>query len=197
MSNPIPSHPTVAPRRLHRLSALVVAAVAALGSAHAGLRVERLAVTRRRGVYYLSGRLHIAPNSTVRHALLHGIPVTLNLKIRIVDSPSFLFWGGTAARIDQRYRIAYHTVLERYVVRNLATGVQTSYPTFERVVLALQRLHQIPLVDTSLLAPHQHYRVRARIVLRVDNIPHALRWLVGLWTNWESSSPWTSARLAP
>jgi hypothetical protein len=197
MSKPTPFHPSATSRRLHRLSALALATAAALGPAHAGLRVERLAVTQRRGVYYLSGRLRIAPNTTVRHALLHGIPVTLDLKIRIVDSPSFLFWGGTAARIDQRYRIAYHTVLERYVVRNLATGVQTSYPTFERVVLALQRLHQIPLVDTSLLAPHQHYRVRARIVLRVDNIPHALRWLVGLWTNWESSSPWTSVRLAP
>ncbi len=197
MSPPTPLYPAPA-RRRHRLPALALLAAGALtGVAHAGLRVDRLIVTRQHGVYYLNGRLHIAPGHTVRRALLHGIPVTLSLKIDIVGARTFLFWGGTVARIDQRYRIAYHTVLGRYVVRDLETGVRTSYPTFGRVVLALQHPHGIPLVDTTLLTPREHYRVRARINLHVDDIPHALRWLAGLWTHWESSSPWTSARLAP
>lgn len=181
-----------------RLAILALLAAATLaGVAHAGLRVEGLVVVRRHGVYYLHGRLQIAPNRTVRHALLHGIPITFSLKIHIVDGHTFLFWGDTLARIDQRYRIAYHTVLGRYVVRDLETGVQTSYPTFARVIMALEHPHEIPLVDSSLLRAGGHYRLRARITLHVDDIPHALRWLAGLWTNWESSSPWASTRLVP
>jgi hypothetical protein len=194
----IPQSPLHRARRPFRLPVLAFAVAATMtGVAHAGLRIERLVVKRRHGVYYLNTRLHIVPNRTVRHALLHGIPITLSLKIHLDGEDGFLFWGDTVARIDQRYRIAYHTVLGRYVVRNLETGVQTSYPTFGRVVFVLEHLRGIPLVDSALLSPHERYRVRARVNLHVDDIPNALRWLAGLWTNWESSSRWASAPIDP
>lgn len=183
--------------RIRRLPVLLLAAAGLLaGPARAGLVVERLDVTRVHGVYYLSGRLVIDPGRTLRRALLHGIPVTLDLKIRIVDRDAFLWWG-TVAQIHQRYRIAYHTVLGRYTVHNLETGVRTSYPSWARVRAALERPRGIPLVDRSLLKPRARYRVRVRLELHVDDIPHALRWIAGLWTNWKSRGPWTSVPLAP
>lgn len=188
--------PVIPKRHINSLISLIVLGLLC-GAAHANLEVEHPVVRRTRGVYYLSTHLKIDPDKTLLHALRHGIPVTLDLEIKIINHDSFLFWGGSVAHINQRYRISYHPVLGRYVVEDLQTGVTVSYPSFTRACRALRHLKDIPLVDEALLNPHDHYRLRVRLILHLDDIPHALRWIAGLWTTWRTTGPWVTVSLTP
>ena len=87
------------------------------------------------GVYLLSARLHLPLNGKLREALKDGVPLTLELELEVNTSRRFWLDEGVAS-LRQRYQLQYDAVSDRYLVRNLNSAQQTSFPTLDDAQVA-------------------------------------------------------------
>jgi hypothetical protein len=77
------------------------------------------------------------------------------------------------------------------------SGEQTAYSTFDSALEALSSLHDLPVLDQSLLDPSEEYEVRLRVTLDVRTLPETLR-VVLFWTdNWRQRTGWYLWPLKP
>ena len=94
------------------------------------------------------------------------------------------------ATLEQQYEVVFHALSENYLLRNLNSGEQTAYETFDAALEALATLRDVPVLDQSLLDPAEQYEVRLRATLDVRTLPETLR-LVLFWTdNWRQRTDW-------
>lgn len=144
-------------------------------------------------VYYLTARVDYALNDAALEALESGVPLTFELQIE-VNRKRFLN-DPNVAELLQRYELEFHALTDRYIVTNLNSGEQHSFPTLMGALQELGRVDRLPVLDRALLRPGKDYDIRVRAVLDVRDIPAALRWLL-FWTNdWRIDSDWYKWRL--
>jgi hypothetical protein len=78
----------------------------------------------------------------------------------------------------------------RYLVRNLNSGEQASYPTLDDAVEQLSHLSGLPVLDQALIETDRRYEFNLRVTLDMGDIPDALRVLM-FWTDdWHRVSEW-------
>jgi hypothetical protein len=81
-------------------------------------------------------------------------------------------------------------VSDRYLVRNLNSGEQNSFPTLDAAVEQLLHLSGLPVLDQALIETGRRYEFNLRITLDLGDIPDALRILM-FWTDdWHRVSEW-------
>lgn len=140
-------------------------------------------------VYLLNARLDFTLPEGARAAILDGVALTLDLEIEV--NRARRFWlDDTVATLEQHYELVYHALSERFLVRNLNSGEQTSWPTLEDAVESLQVVDRLPILDQSLVLPDFRYEVSLRGRLDVRNLPEALR-IVLFWVDdWRQQTDW-------
>ena len=140
-------------------------------------------------VYMLNARLDFALPEGARAAILDGVALTLDLEINV--NRARRFWlDDTVATLEQHYELVYHALSERFLVRNLNSGEQTSWPTLEDAIESLQVVDRLPILDQSLVLPDYRYEVSLRGRLDVRNLPEALR-IVLFWVDdWRQQTDW-------
>ena len=140
-------------------------------------------------VYMLNARLDFTLPEGARDAILDGVALTLDLEIEV--NRARRFWlDDTVATLEQHYELVYHALSERFLVRNLNSGEQSSWPTLEDAVESLQVVDRLPILDQSLVLPDFRYEVSLRGRLDVRNLPEALR-IVLFWVDdWRQQTDW-------
>jgi hypothetical protein len=140
-------------------------------------------------VYMLNARLDFALPEGAKAAILDGVALTLDLEIEV--NRARRFWvDDTVATLEQHYELVYHALSERFLVRNVNSGQQTSWPTLEDAVESLQVVDRLPILDQSLVLPDFRYEVSLRGRLDVRNLPEALR-IVLFWVDdWRQQTDW-------
>jgi len=133
------------------------------------------------GVYLLNARLHLPLTEKMRAALADGVALTLTLEIEVNSARRF-WTDETVASLVQRYQLQYHAVSERYLIRNLNSGEQTSFPTLDDAIEHLGRISGLPVLDQALTEKNRRYDFSVRAVLDVGDMPYALRVLM-FWTD--------------
>lgn len=140
-------------------------------------------------VYMLNARLDFALPEGARVAILDGVALTLDLEIEVHRARRF-WLDDTVATLEQHYELVYHALSERFLVRNLNSGEQTSWPSLEDAVESLQVVDRLPILDQSLVLPDFRYEVSLRGRLDVRNLPEALR-IVLFWVDdWRQQTDW-------
>lgn len=129
------------------------------------------------GVYLLSARLHLPVTERMRTAINDGVPLRVELEIE-VNSARRYWTDETVAALVQRYELQYDAVSDRYVVRNLNSGEQTSFPTLDAAVEQLTRISGLPVLDRSLISDGRRYEFSMRGVYDLGDMPAALRVLM-------------------
>jgi hypothetical protein len=148
------------------------------------------------GVYLLNANLHLVLPDGARHAVQDGVALTLHSEIELQRARRW-WLDDTIATLEQNYELVYHALSEHYLVRNLNSGEQTAYGTFDAALEALSSLHDLPVLDQSLLDPREEYEVRLRATLDVRTLPETLR-VVLFWTdNWRQRTGWYTWPLKP
>ena len=109
------------------------------------------------GVYLLSGWIEFRLSSDTRTALESGVPLTIRLEVEVIRDRRFWF-DREEAGLEQAYQLEYHALSERYLVRNLNSGEQTSFATLFSALNHLGRIDELPLIDASLLEPDDRIR---------------------------------------
>lgn len=146
------------------------------------------------GVYYLDAWIEFRLSTEARAALQSGLPITIELDVELLHVRRF--WVDTEnASLSQKYQLDYHALSERYIVRNLNSGEQSSFATLFSALNSLGRVNRLPLIDATLLEPNTRYDIRVRAVLDTEQLPGPLRLLAFWRRDWSIASDWYRWRL--
>lgn len=141
------------------------------------------------GVYQLSATLVFDLPEGARRVLREGVPLTLGLEI--VMHRSRRFWlDETVAALEQRYELAYHALSERYLVRNVNSGQQSSFATLDAALDSLRVVGNLPILDQALVLPEARHEISLRAHLDLHTMPDALRFIVFWSENWRQDTEW-------
>jgi len=141
-------------------------------------------------VYLVNADIDYSLTKPVLDALHNGVPLTIELRIELVQNREWPWWDETVAVIKQRYRLRYFALAQHYVLSNLNMGVESSYQTLESALEALGRLKELPLLDQNLLPSGNDYIARMRVALDIESLPAPLRLLAYLSSRWRLTSEW-------
>jgi hypothetical protein len=147
-------------------------------------------------IYVLNAQLLFTPPAAVEQSVRDGVTLNMELQIRIGHARSW--WRDEVlAQLQQHYELLYHSVSQRYLVRNVNSGAQASYATFAEAIASLQHIENLPVIDQDLLPPDPRNEVSMRATVSVRSIPRALG-LVLFWVdNYSLTSEWSTWLLQP
>jgi hypothetical protein len=143
----------------------------------------------KNGVWYLNARIEYRLSEETREALESGVPLTIRLEVELVESRRW-WMDDTSAELRQTYRLEYHALSERYLLRNLNSGEQISFATLFSALNFLGRVQDLPLIDAALVDPESEYVVGLRAVLATEEFPGPLRLLAFWRRDWSLRSEW-------
>jgi hypothetical protein len=154
------------------------------------LEVRSAYVNVDRGVFLLHARVEYPVNPAIRLALRDGISLTFDLDIR-VDHERHLWFNANVMQLTLRRQLSFHAVSDRYVVREVHSGEQETFPTLEEALAYLGKVDDYPILVEPQL-DGGNYIVSVRAGVRRGKLPASLRALL-FWTNdWHRVSEWYS-----
>ena len=146
-------------------------------------------VERAEGVYQLTATLDFDIGEGARAAVRDGAPFTLHLEIVVRRQRSYWLDEGVAA-LEQSYELVYHALSDRYLVRNLNSGEQVSYPTLDAALDSLRVISNLPILDQALVRPERRHEISLRASLDVRTMPDTLRFILFWSDDWRQRSEW-------
>jgi hypothetical protein len=176
---------------------LVVAALLLVAQAWAQSPIERqgyfevrsASTTLENGVYRLDARLQLVLSTDALEALNAGVPLTIELQTQIIRVRRF-YLDEVEADLATRFELEYRPLSQRYIVRNLNSGDQSSFATLFSALNNLGRITSLPVIDAALLDPDSGYRIRVRAMLQTQQYPAPLRLLFFWRSEWHLQSEW-------
>ena len=174
---------------------LAVAAGAQSGNDRQGFFSVRSASTQLiDGVHLLNARLQLVLSDEALDALNNGVPLTIELRLEVIRVRRFLP-DALDAELDIRYELEYRPLSQRYIVRNLNSGLQDSFATLYSALNSLGRIDALPVVDDAILDAGAGYRIRLKALLSTRQYPAPLRMLFFWRDQWQLQSEWFEWRL--
>jgi hypothetical protein len=146
-------------------------------------------VERNENVYQLNATLSFELPEGARAAVRQGAPLSLHVDIVVKRERSY-WLDETVAALSQDYELVYHALSERYLVRNLNSGEQTSYATLDAALDAIRVISGLPILDQALIVPDRRHDISVRASLDVRTIPDALRLILFWADDWRQRSDW-------
>jgi hypothetical protein len=144
------------------------------------------------GVYRLNANVSYQLSDDVAQAVANGIPIAVELEIEIQRPRAYYLWSESIASLQQRYRLQYHALSQRFTVTNLNSGAQDYYATLDEALARLGAVVDLPMIDQSLLVPGEKYIARLRIDMDYDVLPVPLRYYAFALPEWRLYSDWYS-----
>ena len=141
------------------------------------------------GVHELDARLQLVLSSEALDALNNGLPLTIELQLRVLRERRLLP-DVLDAELAVRFELEYRPLSQRYIVRNLNSGNQESFATLYSALNSLGRVDGLPVIDDALLQSGKQYRVRLRSLLNTQQYPAPLRLLFFWRDQWQLKSDW-------
>jgi len=125
----------------------------------------------------------------VKEALSNGIEMTFRLEIELVeDTP---FWvDDIHSSIKREFKVKYHALSKQYVMKDVSSDVERSFPDLYSAFYYQRRLYNAILTNYD-SSPANEYYLRARARLVSEDLPLPLRIKSYLSSSWRLSSGWT------
>jgi len=182
---------------LHRLvfALGVLVAIAASLFAYADaldgvLEVRSAYVNIDNGVFLLHARVEYPVNPAIRDALRDGVTLTFDLETR-VDRERRFWFNANIVELTLRRELAYHAVSDRYVVRDVRSDEQQTFPTLEEALTYLGKVDGWPILVEPQL-DGGNYVISVRAGVRRGKLPASLRALMFWADDWHRVSEWYS-----
>jgi hypothetical protein len=147
------------------------------------------------GVWQLSAMVDLSLSEAALDALAEGIPLTLVLDIEVTRERRFLP-DEDVAELQQRWRLEYDALSERYVVINLNSRAQSTYPSLAEALDDLSRIDALPLIDADLLVAGSRHDISLQASVEIGGISTAVKILV-FWRDWSRSTEWYTWSIRP
>lgn len=154
------------------------------------LEVRSAYVNIDNGVFLLHARVEYPVNPAIRSALRDGVTLTFDLETR-VDRERRFWFNANIVELTLRRELAYHAVSDRYVVRDVKSDEQETFPTLDEALAYLGKVDGWPiLVEPQLTGGSFVISVRAGV--RRGKLPSSLRALMFWAHDWSRVSEWYS-----
>jgi hypothetical protein len=147
------------------------------------------------GVWQLNANLDLGLSEAALEAVQEGIPLTLLLEIEVSRERRFLPDAGVA-ELEQRWRLAYDALSERYVVTNRNSGAQSTFATLDEALAMLSVIRNLPMIDADLLEAGRRHEVSLRATMEIGGLPDAVKMLI-FWRDWSRSTEWYTWSIRP
>lgn len=175
--------------------ALLTAARAAPAQADPPLNVRSAFLRVVGGGYVLSARVELPIDARLRDTIDDGVPIKVGFEMEVTRARNY-WLDQTVATFARQYELRYHAVSGRYLVRDLGSGEQTTFPGLDAALEFLTRLDSAPVFDKTLTARDRVYEARLRVSFDVGELPAALRWAL-FWSDRYRVSEWYLWALPP
>ena len=185
------------PRRAAVLALIACLAGSPLAdAAETELKITSASLALDENVYELDMGLQVALPPEARQAIDGGLALRLDYEIEIQRVRRYVPDADVAALV-QSYEVVYHALSQRYLLRNLNTGVQLDFGTLHSALARISDIRGLPLIDSALVPAGPVYAVRVRALVDMGTAPDSLRWLL-FWTDdWSAASDWYTWTLTP
>jgi hypothetical protein len=177
---------------------LLICAVALFAPAPAdasGFRVLNADTKLVDGVYRLNAIIDYDLTTPVRQALLNGVELVFEVKIAVLRDRMW-WWDRDIADLDQSYRLSYHALSRQFLVENLNTGLQRTFPDLRSALRHQGIVRELPLIDASLLDHGYTYIASLRAQLALNELPLPIRVRAYLSADWRLGSGWYTWELS-
>ncbi len=171
------------------LTLLVLAAFPFAAWAQSRCEIRSAYVEPAEGVYQLNATINFDLPEGAREVVRQGVALTLHLEIAVLRARNYWF-DHTVATLEQNYELVYHALSERYLVRNLNSGEQASFPTLDAALDALRVISNLPILDQALVDHSLRHEVSVRASIDVRTMPDALRFVLFWADDWRQRSEW-------
>lgn len=141
------------------------------------------------GVHRLDARLQLVLSDDALDALNSGVALRIEMNLDVIRVRRFLP-DAVEAELIWQYELEYRPLSQRYVVRNVNSGVQDSYATLYSALNNLGRVQGLPVIDDSVLDADSRYRIRFRAALSTRQYPAPLRIILFWRDEWQLKSDW-------
>ena len=169
---------------------LALCSVLAAGDALDGLLQVRSAfVDLDHSVFQLHARIDYPMTPTISNALRDGVDLLFDVDARVARARRFWF-DSTVVDVTLQRELAYHTVSDRYVVREKETGDQQTFATLDAALQYLGTVDGWPILVEPQLEPGAKYVISVRAGIHRGHLSSSLRALL-FWTDdWSRVSSW-------
>jgi len=152
------------------------------------LEVRSAYVNVDKGVFLLHARVEYPVGPAIRTALHDGVTLSFDVDVR-VDRDRRFWFNANVVDLTLRRELTYHAVSDRYVVRDIRSGDQTTFATLDEALDYLGKVDAWPiLVEPQLNGGN--YTVSVRAGVRRGHLPASLR-VILFWTDdWARVSEW-------
>ena len=140
-------------------------------------------------VFRLNAEIDFRLSEEAKEALGNGVPLVLEIQIQVLRVRPWL-WNTVIATLTQRYRLQYHALSQRYLVKNLNTGVQSNFRSLDEVLRTAGTLNDFPMLDRNILETAQLYIGKMRADLDIEALPTPIRLWAYSSTKWRLGSEW-------
>lgn len=154
------------------------------------LEIQSAFVNVSNGVYQLHVRTRYPANEETDATLRSGVTLSYELEVDVERQRRFWTNAGVIS-LSLKRELAFHSVSERYVVRDqLGDGEQNSYATLEAALADIGLVEEWPILVASQLSTEGTYQVRVRARVRQGRMSDALRALMFWSDDWQRESEW-------
>jgi hypothetical protein len=167
---------------------VLLAASSAVG-AQQRLEIRSAYVEPADTVYLLNVTMDFDVPEGAKLAIREGVPLTLDLEIAVQHARRY-WLDETVAALEQHYELVYHALSERYLVRNLNSGEQSSFANLDAALDYLRVIEDLPILDGSLLQVDRQHEISLRASLDVRTMPDTLRFVLFWADDWRQRSEW-------
>lgn len=159
------------------------------GEEDGGFSVVEVHTTLTDESVQLSALLDFQLTEKVADAVRNGIPVTLEVKVK-VERPQKYWWPEEVSAMRQRYQLRYHALSQQFIVRNLNNGVQNHFPNVSQALASIGQINNLTLPRPRDVIDLDPYRLRIRTRLDIGALPVPLRLWAYLDPGWYLRSEW-------
>jgi hypothetical protein len=178
------------------LLGLLAGAMARAQSSSDHIQIRAPYLTPTGDVYALNAQLLFDVPSLVEQAVRDGAMLNLELQLKVTHTRRW-WLDEVQAQLQQRYQLLYHSVSERFVVRNINSGAQNSFLTFDAALAVLKQVDSLPVLDKTLIATAADDEISLRANIEIRSIPRVLALLLFWVDDFSLSSDWYTWPLKP
>lgn len=155
------------------------------------LEVRSAYVNIDNGVFKLHTRIQFPESEAIRGAVQDGVMLMFDVDA-VVSRERRLWFDADVVSVTLQRELSYHTVSNRYLVRESRTGEQESFATLEEALGFLGTVDDWPILVEPLLDEEARYRVSVRAGVRRGRLSDAMRVILFWSSDWHRTSEWYS-----
>lgn len=172
-----------------------VLAMAGTGTVHGDdaldgeLEIRSAYAVPNHGVIMLSASVAYPNGELLTASLKDGVTLSFDLEC-IVTRHRRLWFDAQTVDLVRHRELSYHVVTDRYLLRDVDSGTQDSFPTLEAALASLGDVEEWPIAVDSQLHGDGPWQISLRAGVRRGHMPDALRALM-FWSDaWHRTSDW-------